>query len=64
MMARIELPESYFVAVPATVGATEEEMVAVERADGSVTEERIRVIEFSMNEAMIRLYNVAPAGLA
>ena len=63
MMARIELPESYFVAVPATVGA-KEEMVAVERADGSVTEERIRVIEFSMNEAMIRLYNVAPAGLA
>ena len=62
--ARLDLlPSGYFVAAAKTIGATDEELSAIEENPDSITKDRKELLNFLMKEAMCRLHNTSPMGL-
>jgi hypothetical protein len=62
--ARLDLlPQGYFVAAAKTIGATDEELLAIEKDPSSITNDRRQLLNYRMTEAMQNLHNVCPMGL-
>ncbi|MGO9304215.1 MAG: hypothetical protein ACLP3R_11125 [Candidatus Korobacteraceae bacterium] len=62
--ARLDLlPSGYFMAVAKTIGATDEELCAIEENPDSITKDRKELLNLLMTQAMYRLHNTCPMGL-
>lgn len=65
MVGRVQMPDGrMFVVSARAVGATHDELRAIERNDSSLAADRKEAIVFKINEAMNRFCGMTPEGRA